>query len=51
MSVINDGIVKRGVSIEATTHLGRKALWIVESRHSSHPYNELDAPERSDWYG
>ena len=29
VSIINDGIVKRGVSIEATTHLGRTALRIV----------------------
>jgi hypothetical protein len=49
--LINDGIVKRGVTVEATTHLGHKALRIVESLHSAHPYNELDRPERGDWYG
>ena len=48
--LINDGIVQRGVTLEATTHLGRKALRIVESLHSAHPYNELDPPESGDWY-
>ncbi len=48
--LINDGIVKRGVTLEATTHLGRKALRIVESLHSAHPYNDLDTAERGDWY-
>jgi hypothetical protein len=43
--LINDGVVKRGVTVEATTHLGRRALRIVEALHSAHPYGELDPPE------
>ncbi|MGZ6639899.1 MAG: hypothetical protein ACXVII_44705 [Solirubrobacteraceae bacterium] len=43
--LIDDGILKRGVIVEATTDLGRRALRIVEALHSAHPYNELDAPE------
>ena len=48
-NLVNDGIVKRGVTVEATTRLGRRAMRIVESLHSPHPYDELDAPERGDW--
>lgn len=43
--LIDDGIVKRGVTIEATTHLGRRALRIVEALHDAHPYSESDPPE------
>ena len=43
--LIDDGILRRGVIVEATTDLGRRALRIVEALHSAHPYNELDAPE------
>jgi len=43
--LIDDGILKRGVIVEATTDLGRRALRIVEALHSAHPYNELDAEE------
>ena len=43
--LIDDGILKRGVIVEATTDLGRRALRIVEALHNAHPYNELDAPE------
>jgi hypothetical protein len=49
--LVNDGIVKRGVTVEATTHLGRRALRIVETLHGAHPFNELKRPERGDWYG
>jgi hypothetical protein len=49
--LINDGIVKRGVTVEATTLLGRRALRIVEALHSDHPFDELDPPENGDWYG
>jgi hypothetical protein len=42
--LINDGIVQRGVTVEATTCLGRRALRIVEALHSAHPFNER--PER-----
>ncbi len=49
--LVNDGIVKRGVTVEATTHLGRRALRIVEALHGAHPFNELKRPERGDWYG
>ncbi len=49
--LVNDGIVKRGVTVEATTHLGRRALPIVETLHGAHPFNEPKRPERGDWYG
>ena len=48
--LINDGIVERGVTVEATTRLGRRALRIVEALHSAHPFNELEPPERGTWY-
>ena len=48
--LINDGIVERGVTVEATTRLGRRALRIVEALHSAHPLNELEPPERGAWY-
>jgi len=44
--LIDDGILKRGVIVEATTDLGRRALRIVEALHSDDPYKELAAPER-----
>ena len=47
--VINDGLVQRRVTVEATTRLGRKALRIVEALHSRHPFNELERPERGAW--
>lgn len=40
--LINDGIVQRSVTVEATTHLGRKALRIIEALHSGHPFNERE---------
>jgi hypothetical protein len=49
--LVNDGVVERSVTVEATTLLGRRALRIVEALHSAHPINESDAPERDDWYG
>jgi hypothetical protein len=49
--LVNDGILERGVTVEATTHLGRRALRIVEALHSPHPFGELKRPERGDWYG
>jgi len=49
--LVNDGIVRRGVTVEATTHLGRRALRIVETLHGAHPFNELEPPERGAWYG
>jgi hypothetical protein len=49
--LLNDGIVKRGVTVEATTHLGRRALRIVETLHGAHPFNELKRPERGACYG
>jgi hypothetical protein len=48
--LINDGIVQRSVTVEATTCLGRGALRIVEALHSAHPFNELERPERGAWY-
>jgi hypothetical protein len=47
---VNDGIIRRGVTVEATTHLGRRALRIVETLHGAHPFNGLKRPERGDWY-
>jgi hypothetical protein len=38
------------VTVEATTALGRRALRIVESLHSAHPFNESDHPESGNWY-
>jgi hypothetical protein len=49
--LINDGVVKRSVTVEATTRLGRRALRIIEALHSDHPYNELQPPEHGSWYG
>jgi hypothetical protein len=40
--LVNDGIVERGVTVEATTKLGRRALRIVEALHSAHPRNERE---------
>ncbi len=48
--LINDGIVQRSVTVEATTRLGRKALRIIEALHSGHPFNEREPPERGTWY-
>ncbi len=48
--LINDGVVKRSVTVEATTRLGRRALRIIEALHGDHPYNELQLPEHGDWY-
>ena len=48
--LINDGVVNRGVIVEATTELGRRALRIVEALHAAHPHDESDAPEGGDWY-
>ena len=48
--LINDGIVQRSVTVEATTRLGRKALRILEALHGAHPFNELERPERGAWY-
>jgi hypothetical protein len=48
--LINDGIVDRGATVEATTHLGRKALRIIEALHSTHPFNEIEPPEDDAWY-
>ena len=48
--LINDGVVERGVTVEATTRLGRRALRIVEALHSAHPFDELERPERGAWY-
>ncbi len=49
--LINDGIVKRSVTVEATTRLGRRALRIIEALHSAHPFNDIEPPERGVWYG
>ena len=49
--LVDDGIVKRGVTVEATTRLGRRALRIIEALRGAHPFNELKRPERGDWYG
>jgi hypothetical protein len=48
--LVDDGIVKRRVTVEAATHLGRRALRIIEALHSAHPFNELKTPERGTWY-
>ena len=48
--LVDDGIVKRSATVEATTRLGRRALRIIETLHGSHPFNELETPERGTWY-
>jgi hypothetical protein len=48
--LVDDGIVQRGVTVEATSRLGRRALRIVEALHGAHPFNELEPPERGAWY-
>jgi hypothetical protein len=48
--LVDDGIVKRSVTVEATTRLGRRALRIIETLHGAHPFNELETPERGTWY-
>lgn len=48
--LINDGVVERSVTLEVTTRLGRRALRIVEALHSTHPFDELEQPERGAWY-
>ena len=48
--LIDDGIVKRSVTVEATTRLGRRALRIIEALHSAHPFNDIEPPERGAWY-
>jgi hypothetical protein len=48
--LVDDGIVKRSVTVEATTGLGRRALRIIEAVHGAHPYNELETPEPGTWY-
>jgi hypothetical protein len=48
--LINDGVVARSVTVEATTDLGHRALRIVEALHSAHPFNGSDQPESGDWY-
>ena len=48
--LVNDGVVMRGVTVEATTDLGRQALRIVEALHSAHPLNKSDRPESGNWY-
>lgn len=48
--LINDGVVRRSVTVEATTDLGRRAIRIVEALHSAHPLGELDEPDRGAWY-
>jgi hypothetical protein len=48
--VVDDGIVKRSATVEATTRLGRRALRIIEALHAAHPFNELETPERGTWY-
>lgn len=48
--LIDDGVLKRGVTVEATTDLGRRALRIVEVLHSAHPFNGSDKPPGDDWY-
>jgi len=47
---INDGILQRGVTVEATSHLGCRALQVVEALHSAHPYGRLDQPASDRWY-
>jgi hypothetical protein len=44
--LINDGIVKRGVTVEATTRLGRRAMQIVEALHTAHPLTSW-TPQRA----
>jgi hypothetical protein len=46
--LINDGVVKRSVTVEATTSLGRRALRIMEALHSAHPYDESGPPKGGD---
>ena len=48
--LVDDGIVKRSATVEATTRLGRRALRIIEALHGAHPFNELETPERGTWY-
>ncbi|MGZ6693944.1 MAG: hypothetical protein ACXVHQ_42025 [Solirubrobacteraceae bacterium] len=48
--LINDGMVMRSVTVEATTRLGRRALRIIEALHSAHPFNDAEPPERGAWY-
>jgi hypothetical protein len=43
--LIDDGIVKRSVTVEATTSLGRRALRIMEALHSAHPRYESGPPK------
>ena len=45
-----DGIVERSVTLEVTTRLGRRALRSVETLHRTHPFDELEQPERGSWY-
>jgi hypothetical protein len=40
--LVDDGIVKRSVTLEATTRLGRRALQIIEALHCAHLFNELE---------
>jgi hypothetical protein len=40
--LLNDGIVERSATVEATTALGRRALQIVEALQSAHPINASD---------
>jgi hypothetical protein len=43
--LVNDGIVERAVTVEATTNLGRRALRIIEALHSAHPHDEQAPPK------
>jgi hypothetical protein len=49
--MVDDGIIKRGATVEATTPLGQRAMRIMETLHSPHPYNELPDPEEDDESG
>ena len=48
--LINDGVIKRSVTVEATTRLGHRALRIIDALHSAHPYDELDPPDGDERY-
>jgi len=38
------------MTVEATAHLGRRALRIIEALPGPHRFNELETPERGTWY-
>jgi len=48
--LINDGIVQRSVTVEASSRPGARALRIIEALHGEHPFDEIEPPERGAWY-